>query len=126
MTIKKRNTCCDKRSITTYRLDEIEDIRAVYRGYKSGGVDTQKYSIVVLFKKNAGTLDEYTDVDDESYSSSEDELEAEKDKLAASQAKEYIMHKEKIRRQREAAGKPTRRKILKKTDDDTRSDYSVS
>jgi hypothetical protein len=40
LTIKKRNTCCDRRSITTYKLDEIENVRAVYRGYKSGGVDT--------------------------------------------------------------------------------------
>ena len=40
LTIKKRNTCCDKRSITSYRLDEIENVRAVYRGYKAGGTDT--------------------------------------------------------------------------------------
>ena len=53
LTIKKRNTCCDKRSITTYRLEDIDDIRAVHRGYKTGGVDTQKFSILVLFKKKA-------------------------------------------------------------------------
>jgi len=53
LTIKKRNTCCDKRSITTYRLEDIDDIRAVHRGYKTGGVDTEKFSILVLFKKKA-------------------------------------------------------------------------
>lgn len=54
-------------------------------------------------------------------------MEAEKDKLAASQAREYIMNKEKIRRERQAAGKPTRRKLIKKVDDDdTRSEVSVS
>ena len=40
LTVKKRNVCCRKRQITTYNLKEIEDVRAVYRGYKSGGVDT--------------------------------------------------------------------------------------
>ena len=40
LTIKKRNICCLKRQITTYKLKEIEDVKAVYRGYKSGGVDT--------------------------------------------------------------------------------------
>ena len=37
------------------------------------------------------------------------------------------MNKEKIRRERQAAGKPTRRKLIKKVDDDdTRSEVSVS
>ena len=37
------------------------------------------------------------------------------------------MNKERIRKEREAAGRPTRRKILKKVnDDDTRSEMSVS
>ena len=40
MTIKKRNTCCDKRSIVTYKLKDISDVYAVYRGSKQGGVDT--------------------------------------------------------------------------------------
>ena len=40
LTIKKRNICCRKRQIITYRLNEIDDVRAVYRGYKSGSVDT--------------------------------------------------------------------------------------
>jgi hypothetical protein len=33
LTIKKRNTFCDSRSITTYRLGDITDVRAVRRGY---------------------------------------------------------------------------------------------
>ena len=40
LTIKKRNTCCDKRSIITYKLKDISDVKAVYRGYKQGTVDT--------------------------------------------------------------------------------------
>lgn len=34
LTIKKRNTFCDKRSIVTYNLKDISDVKAVYRGYK--------------------------------------------------------------------------------------------
>ena len=34
LTIKKRNTFCDKRSIVTYSLKDITDVKAVYRGYK--------------------------------------------------------------------------------------------
>ena len=33
LTIKKRNTCCDKRSIVTHKLSEISGVRAVHRGY---------------------------------------------------------------------------------------------
>lgn len=40
MTIKKRNVFCNKRTITTYRLKDISDVKAVYRGYKAGSVDT--------------------------------------------------------------------------------------
>lgn len=34
LTIKKRNTFCDKRSIVNYKLSDISDVKAVYRGYK--------------------------------------------------------------------------------------------
>jgi len=52
LTIKKRNIFCDRRSIMTYKLKDISRVRAVYRGYKSGGVDTQSYSIIIEFDKN--------------------------------------------------------------------------
>ena len=47
LTIKKRNIFCDKRQIITYKLKDITDVRAVYRGYKSGTIDTQEYMIIV-------------------------------------------------------------------------------
>jgi hypothetical protein len=55
-------------------------------------------------------------------------LEAEKDRLAESQAREYIMGKEKKRREREAKGLPTRRKLVsnKVDEGDTRSEISMS
>ena len=36
LTIKKRNTFCNKRSIVTYHLSDISEIRAVYRGQYTG------------------------------------------------------------------------------------------
>ena len=51
-TVKKRNTFCDKRSIVTYRLEDITDVRAVQRGYRSGGIDTETYKIIVEFESN--------------------------------------------------------------------------
>lgn len=35
MTVKKKNTFCDNRSIVTYRLRDITDVRAVQRGYRT-------------------------------------------------------------------------------------------
>ena len=52
LTIKKRNLCCDKRSITTYPIKDITDVKAVYRGYKAGSVNTMMYSIIVEFECN--------------------------------------------------------------------------
>lgn len=51
LTIKKRNTFCDKRSIVTYKLKDISDVRAVYRGYKQGTVDTQIYSCIIEMER---------------------------------------------------------------------------
>ena len=66
-TVKKRNIFCDKRSIYTYRLRDITDVRAVHRGYKSGGIDTETYKIIVEFERNR-----YEDSDEkESFSSSD-------------------------------------------------------
>ena len=53
MTVKKRNTFCDKRSITTYRLNDITDVRAVQRGTSSGGVNNAMYMIIVEFNRFA-------------------------------------------------------------------------
>ena len=65
--MKKRNIFCDKRSIYTYRLRDITDVRAVHRGYKSGGIDTETYKIIVEFERNR-----YEDSDEqESFSSSD-------------------------------------------------------
>jgi hypothetical protein len=50
--IRKRNICCQRRSITTYKLQDIIDIRAVWRGIRSGSVDNQKYSIIIEFAQN--------------------------------------------------------------------------
>ena len=40
LTIKKRNIFCCYRSIATYYLDDITDIRAVQRGYKGPSINT--------------------------------------------------------------------------------------
>ena len=53
LTVKKRSTFCNKRKIVTYWLKDITDVRAVMRGYKSGSVDTQSYSIIIEFHRNA-------------------------------------------------------------------------
>ena len=90
LTIKKRNICCRKRQITTYKLKDIENVKAVYRGYKSGGVDTQEYSIIVEFEKPPGYD---SDTDDSYYSSSDDEFESEKAKMRAREDRDYLINK---------------------------------
>lgn len=37
VTLKKRNTCCDRRSIVTYNLMTLSDVRAINRSKKIGG-----------------------------------------------------------------------------------------
>ena len=68
LTVKKRNLFCDKRSITTYRLKNISDVRAVHRGFNSGGSNTERYFIVIEFESNRDATN-----DEESFSSSDDE-----------------------------------------------------
>lgn len=38
--IRKRNIFCHRRTITKYNLDEMTDVRAVWRGINSGSVNT--------------------------------------------------------------------------------------
>ena len=90
LTIKKKNICCFKRQLTTYRLKEIMDVKAVYRGYKSGGVDTQEYSIIIMFEKPPGYD---SDTDDSYYSSSDDEFESDKAKMRAREDRDYLINK---------------------------------
>lgn len=75
LTVKKRNTFCDRRKIVTYRLRDISDVRAVYRGYKSGAVDTRAYYIIVEFSSNRFAPD-----NDERFVSSSSDEEFEKEK----------------------------------------------
>ena len=71
LTIKKRNTFCTNRSISTYWLEDITDIRAVHRGYKGPSINTSQYMIIIEFEKNKNE-----NSDSESfYSSSDEELE---------------------------------------------------
>lgn len=51
LTIKKRNICCDRRSIVTYSLKDISDVKAVYRGYKQNSVDTQIYKCIIEMER---------------------------------------------------------------------------
>ena len=74
LTLKKRNLCCDKRKITTYPLKEILDVRAVYRGYQQGGINTLKYYVIVEFKDCVFENENEEDSDKTYYSSSEDEF----------------------------------------------------
>lgn len=39
LTLRKKNTFCDRRALVTYQLRDIRDARAVHRNYKSGGVN---------------------------------------------------------------------------------------
>lgn len=52
VTLKKRNTCCDRRSIVTYNLAMLSDIRAVNRTKKIGGQEHRSYYIVMEFEGN--------------------------------------------------------------------------
>jgi hypothetical protein len=47
--IRKRNICCHRRSITLYKLADIVDARAVWRGMKVDAVNTVHYSILLEF-----------------------------------------------------------------------------
>ena len=77
LTMKKRNTFCDRRSIVTYRLDQITDIKGVYRGSKFGNqYDTQRYYIIAEFESNR-FVDEKKDSDFESEEESNSSEEAE-------------------------------------------------
>ena len=99
LTIKKRNTCCDKRSIVSYKLKDISDVKAVYRGYKQGTVDTQTYMCIVEMEKY-----QHVDVDTSDaseYTSSEDEREAMKSKVRM----------ERIRNQRQQSSSSTKNKV---------------
>jgi hypothetical protein len=77
LTIKKRNIFCDNRSITTYHLKDITDVRAVQRGYKINSIDTEMYYVIIEFENNAD-LNQDTDEADSSFSSSDEELEFKK------------------------------------------------
>jgi len=64
-------------------------VRAVYRGYKSGAVDTQAYMIVVEFACKSFKDGNETDEDAESYcSSSDDQFEFQKEKLRMRQQRD--------------------------------------
>ena len=77
LTIKKRNIFCDNRSITTYQLKDITDVRAVQRGYKINSIDTEMYYVIIEFENNVD-LNQDTDEADSSFSSSDEELEFKK------------------------------------------------
>ena len=74
LTLKKRNTCCDKRSIVSYKLKDISDVRAVQRGYKRGTVDTESYMCIIEMERYQHQDVDTSDAD--SFSSSGDEKEA--------------------------------------------------
>ena len=93
LTIKKRNIFCDKRSISTYKLADITNIRAVYRGYKQGGVDTQTYSIIIEFDKFRDVSDVDTSDADSYQSTSEEELEREKEQLRSRQSRDEFINR---------------------------------
>ena len=77
LTVKKRNLFCDKRTITTYKLKHISDVRAVHRGFNSGGSNTERFFIIIEFEAHRNdTLDE-----EDSFSSSDDEFHYLKEKL---------------------------------------------
>ena len=65
----------------TYRLRDISDVKAVYRGYKTGSVDTRTYMIIVYFDKNSFRNSSMIDGDESFESSSDDQFEKEKDEL---------------------------------------------
>ena len=52
VTLKKRNTCCDRRSIVTYNLAMLSDIKAVNRTKKIGGQDHRTFYILMEFEAN--------------------------------------------------------------------------
>jgi len=88
LTIKKRNTCCDKRSIVTYRLKDISDVKVVYRGYKRGTVDTQMYSVIVEMDRF-----QHQDIDTsdaEEFMSSDDEFDVRKKKMKMEEWREHF------------------------------------
>jgi len=84
LTVKRRNLCCHKRSIVTYRLKDISDVRAVYRGHESGSVDTRTYMLIVEIPKHRFQDNRESSEDEDSYYSSTDE--------------EFVHQKEKLRR----------------------------
>jgi hypothetical protein len=73
LTVKKRNLFCDKRSIVTYSLKDITDVKAVYRGFKSGSVNTMMYSIIIEFECNRWEDDPDTDEAESYHSTSEED-----------------------------------------------------
>lgn len=82
LTIKKRNLCCDRRSMVTYKFEDITDVRAVHRGYKINGVDTTSYMIILEFENNRYQVDPNPDTDDaESFKSSSEEEDQEYENL---------------------------------------------
>lgn len=47
--VRKRTISCHCRSITKYSLENLRDVRAVWRGLKAGEIDNRHYAIVLSF-----------------------------------------------------------------------------
>ena len=83
LTIKKANSCCDKRSVVQYQLEDIMDARAVFRDYKNGGtVHMRAYVIVLKFESSTNANSNHFDSgkyeDVSSSSGSDDQLNVQK------------------------------------------------
>lgn len=102
LTVKKRNIFCDKRSINTYKLADITNIRAVHRGYKRGSVDTEAYSIIIEFDKFREASDVDTSDADSYISTSEEELERERDQLRQRQNRDQFIKQTVFRGEKES------------------------
>ena len=47
--IRKRTITCHCKTITKYRLSDLVDVKAVWRGVNSGSVNTLHYAIILDF-----------------------------------------------------------------------------
>lgn len=69
LTIRKKSLTCHCKTVTRYSYDDIMDVKAVWRGVRSGSIDTQRYAIVIDFVDH----NQVETVDESFYMSSDNE-----------------------------------------------------
>ena len=67
--IRKRNITCHRRTVTKYKLSDLQDVRAVWRGIDQGQVNNEHFAVILDFNQ------ENTESTDGGYESSDREVD---------------------------------------------------